>query len=139
MSTIVSYKKQHKIKIKITTKLFISLVQFGFFGLKVLQCCVLTPSQVENFRRLIVKQTKRTGKLFIRVFFNYPLTKKPLLTRMGKGVGPVKGWVSVVTKGSVVFELNGVSKKIAKLAFSKLSYCLPISFTIVSREIFCHK
>jgi len=139
MSIITSYKKQHKIKIKITTKLFISLVKFGFYGLKVLESCILTPSQVENLRRLIVKQTKRTGKLYIRVFFNYPLTKKPLLTRMGKGVGPVKGWVSVVTKGSVVFELNGVSKKIAKIAFLQLSYCLPISFTVVSREVFSYK
>jgi len=91
MSIITSYKKQHKIKIKITTKLFISEVKFGFFGLKVLESCILTPYQVENFRRLIVKQTKRAGKLYIRVFFNFPLTKKPLLTRMGKGVGPVKG------------------------------------------------
>ena len=139
MSIITSYKKQHKIKIKITTKLFISIVKFGFFGLKVLESCLLTPSQVENFRRLIVKQTKRVGKLYIRVFFNFPITKKPLLTRMGKGVGPVKGWVSVVTKGSVVFELNGVSKKIAKIAFLQLSYCLPISFTIVSREVFSCK
>ena len=139
MSIITSYKKQHKIKIKITTKLFISIVKFGFFGLKVLESCLLTPSQVENFRRLIVKQTKRVGKLYIRVFFNFPITKKPLLTRMGKGVGPVKGWVSVVTKGSVVFELNGVSKKIAKIAFLQLSYCLPISFIIVSREVFSCK
>ena len=139
MSIITSYKKQHKIKIKITTKLFISVVKFGFFGLKVLDSCILTPSQVENFRRLIVKQTKRTGKLYIRVFFNFPLTKKPLLTRMGKGVGPVKGWVSVVTKGSVVFELNGVSKKIAKIAFLQLVYCLPIPFTVVSREVFSYR
>ena len=58
---------------------------------------------------------------------------------MGKGVGPVKGWVSVVTKGSVVFELNGVSKKIAKIAFLQLQYCLPISFTVVSREVFSYK
>ena len=139
MSIIISYKKQHKIKIKITTKLFISVVKFGFFGLKVLESCILTPSQVENFRRLIVKQTKRAGKLYIRVFFNYPLTKKPLLTRMGKGVGPVKGWVSVVTKGSVVFELNGVSKKIARIAFLQLAYCFPIPFTVVSREVFSYR
>jgi len=84
------YKKYHKIK-KIYKKQRSNLIFMckGFYGLKVLESGLITPKQLETVRRVIVKLTKRTSKILINIFFNQPLTKKPLLSRMGKGSGSI--------------------------------------------------
>jgi large subunit ribosomal protein L16 len=86
-----NYKKLHnkKKKIKIL-KEFLSIIKFGFCGLKSLNYGYLNGGQIENARRVIARITKRQGKIIFRVFFFQPLTKKPLLSRMGKGSGPIK-------------------------------------------------
>jgi large subunit ribosomal protein L16 len=88
---VTAYKKKFKKKkiIKITTK-FLGLIQFGYYGIKSMSSGILNHKQVENIRRIYVKVSKKIGKLFIRIFFQHPLTTKPLLSRMGKGVGSIK-------------------------------------------------
>ena len=88
---IIKYKKKHKkiIFLNILTK-FLGSIQYGYFGIKAISSGVLTVKQVETVRRIFVRITKRTGKLFIRVFFQQPLTAKALMSRMGKGVGSIK-------------------------------------------------
>jgi large subunit ribosomal protein L16 len=88
---IIQYKKQHKKKyfLNILTK-FLGSIHYGVFGIKASSSNIVTTKQLETIRRIFVKITKRTGKLFIRVFFFFPKTEKPLLSRMGKGVGSIK-------------------------------------------------
>jgi len=90
MKKIILFKKQHRIlSYKKQVGIGLGHLVFGFFGLKSATFGILTKSQVEAARKVIIRKTKKLGKLYIRVFFNFPLTKKPLLTRMGKGSGPV--------------------------------------------------
>jgi large subunit ribosomal protein L16 len=84
------YKKIHKIKISSLINKKLSTIKYGLHGLKVVKPGILTAKQIETARRVISRETKRVGKVFIRVFFNLPITKKPLLSRMGKGCGPIK-------------------------------------------------
>lgn len=88
---IINYKKRHKKKFITSTTEFLTTIKIGSYGLKAISSGFLTAKQLETARRVIARVTKRVGKILIRVFFNQPLTKKPLLTRMGKGSGPVKG------------------------------------------------
>jgi len=90
MSTLIVFKKQHKIlSYNKQVGFGASNLAFGFFGLKAIAFGILTKKQIEAVRKIIMRKTKKLGKLFIRVFFNFPLTKKPVLTRMGKGCGPI--------------------------------------------------
>jgi large subunit ribosomal protein L16 len=89
MQTII-YKKRHKKKIVSKTQEYVGNIYFGYFGLKAMTTGVLTAKQIETARRVISRMTKRSGKVYIRVFFHHPLTKKPSLSRMGKGVGAIK-------------------------------------------------
>ena len=84
------YKKIHKIKISALINKKLSTIKYGVHGLKTITPGVLTAKQIETARRVISRATKRIGKVFIRVFFNLPITKKPLLSRMGKGCGVIK-------------------------------------------------
>jgi len=84
------YKKKHKIQISTLTNKKLSTLKYGFHGLKVVKPGILTTKQIETARRVISRETKRICKVFIRIFFNLPITKKPLLSRMGKGCGVVK-------------------------------------------------
>jgi large subunit ribosomal protein L16 len=86
----ILYKKRHKIKLSCITNKNLNVIKYGFYALKVVAPGVLTAKQVEAARRVISRETKRIGKIFIRVFFNLAKTKKPLLSRMGKGCGPIK-------------------------------------------------
>jgi len=99
---IIKFKKKHKktFFLKTLTK-FLGSINYGYFGIKSMSSGILTTKQVETLRRIFVRITKRTGKLFIRVFFQQPLTVKPLLSRMGKGVGSIKNWISYIRKGTV--------------------------------------
>jgi len=85
-----NFKKYHKIKFNNTTTNFSGTVRFGSYGLKATSSGFMTAKQLEASRRVIARTTKRTGRIIIRIFFRQPITKKPLLTRMGKGSGPIK-------------------------------------------------
>jgi len=87
---INTYKKRHKIKFSKTTTDYLSTIKFGSYGLKATSSGFLTAKQLEAARRVIARTTKRIGKIIIRVYFQHPITKKPLLTRMGKGCGAIK-------------------------------------------------
>ena len=109
------------------------MVSFGEFGLKALEPGWITSSQIESARIAVSRYISRTGKLWIRIFPDKPITKKPAETRMGKGKGPPEGWVAVVKPGRVVFELAGVPEDMAKEAFRRAAHKLPIKMKFVRR------
>src|SRR5690606_38977111 len=92
-------------------------VSFGDFGLQAVDRGRVTARQIEAARMAIQRKVKRQGKLFIRVFPDKPITKKPLETRMGKGKGGVEGWVAVVKPGKILYEIEGVAEDVARDAF----------------------
>lgn len=110
-------------------------VSFGEFGLKVVDRARLTARQIEAARRTITRHIKRGGKLWVRVFPDKPITKKPLEVRQGKGKGPVEYWVALVQPGKVLFELEGIPEELAKEAFTLASAKLPVKTVFVSRTI----
>jgi large subunit ribosomal protein L16 len=101
-------------------------LQFGSFGLQAREACWLTAAQIESARVAITRHIKRQGKLWIRVFPDKPVTKKPLETRMGKGKGAPEFWVAVVRPGLVLFELVGVPAGTAREAMRLANHKLPI-------------
>ncbi|MBU0559843.1 MAG: 50S ribosomal protein L16 [Bacteroidetes bacterium] len=103
-----------------------SLVSFGDFGLKATEVGWITSRQIEACRIAITRTMKRDGKVWIRIFPDKPVSKKPLETRMGKGKGAPEFWVAVVKPGRIMFEVSGVSKEIAMEAFRLASHKLPI-------------
>jgi len=111
-----------------------SFVSFGKYGLKALEKCYLSVAQIESARKSITNHTKRGGKLWIRAFADKPMTKKPNETRMGGGKGLVSHYASVVRPGKILFELDGVTKQIAREAFAKAASKLPIKAKFVSEE-----
>jgi large subunit ribosomal protein L16 len=111
-----------------------SSISFGDFALQAVDRGYLTSRQIEAGRMAIQRETKRLGKLFIRVFPDKPLTKKPLETRMGTGKGGVEEYVAVVLPGRVLFELEGVSKELAYKAFQLASNKLPLTCKVLARS-----
>jgi len=110
-----------------------SAVSFGDFGLKALEPHWITSRQIEACRVALSRKMKRDGKVWIRIFPDKPVSKKPLETRMGKGKGAPEFWVAVVKPGRVMFEVSGVSKEIAQAALKSCSYKLPIKTKVVQR------
>ena len=108
-------------------------VESGDFGLQALEAAWITARQIEAARRVIVREMKRRGKFWCRIFPDKPVTAKPAETRMGKGKGSVDHWVAVVKPGRIMFEVSGVPDDIAKLALSQAAYKLPIPTQVVSR------
>ena len=108
-------------------------VSFGDFGLKALEPHWITSRQIEACRVALSRKMKRDGKVWIRIFPDKPVSKKPLETRMGKGKGAPEFWVAVVKPGRVMFEVSGVSKAIAQDALQACAYKLPIKCKVVSR------
>jgi len=108
-------------------------VAFGKFGLKALEPHWITSRQIEACRVALSRKMKRDGKVWIRIFPDKPVSKKPLETRMGKGKGAPEFWVAVVKPGRILFEVSGVSKEIAQEALSLCSHKLPIKTKVVSR------
>jgi large subunit ribosomal protein L16 len=108
-------------------------VSFGDFGLKALEDGWVTARQIEAARIAITRHLKRGGKVWIRIFPDKPITKKPLETRMGKGKGPPESWVAVVKPGRVMYEIEGVTPEIAKEAFRLAGHKLPIKTKLVVR------
>jgi len=108
-------------------------VSFGDFGLKAVDAAWITSRQIEACRVAITRRMKRDGKVWIRIFPDKPVTKKPLETRMGKGKAAPEFWVAVVKPGRILFEVSGVSKELAMEALNLASHKLPIHTKIVSR------
>mgnify|MGYP001041378459 CR=1 FL=1 len=107
---------------------------FGDYALKATSCGWLTSRQIEAARIAITRHVKRGGKIWIRIFPDKPISKKPLETRMGKGKGPPEEWVAVVRPGRILYEIEGVSREMAMEAFRLASHKLPISTKFISRE-----
>ena len=110
-------------------------LSFGDYGLKVMEAGWITDRQIEASRVAIMRFIKRGGKLWIRIFPDKPVTKKPAETRMGKGKGAPEFWVAVVKPGRVLFEMEGVSEADAKAALRLASHKLPLPTTFVARSI----
>lgn len=109
-------------------------VDFGDYGLIALEDAFITSRQIEAARIAITRYMKRAGKVWIRIFPDKPITKKPAETRMGKGKGSPEYWVAVVRPGRVMFEIEGVSPEEAKEAMRLASHKLPIKTRIIARE-----
>ncbi len=110
-------------------------VSFGEFGLKAVGRGRITARQIEAARRTITRRVKRGGKLYIRIFPDKPITKKPLEVRMGKGKGNVEYWVAQVQPGRMLYEIEGVPEELAREAFKLASAKLPVETTFVKRTI----
>ncbi len=110
-------------------------VSFGEFGLKATGRCRLTARQIEAARRAMTRHIKRGGKIWIRVFPDKPISKKPLEVRMGKGKGNVEYWVAEVQPGRMLYEMEGVTEELAREAFALASAKLPVSTTFVTRTV----
>ena len=110
-----------------------STLAFGDYGLKALETAWITDRQIEASRVTMTRTIKRGGKVWIRVFPDKPITKKPAETRMGKGKGNPEGWVAVVRRGKVMFEMEGVSEDVAREAMTLAGHKLPIKTKFVSR------
>jgi len=110
-------------------------VSFGEFGLKACGHGQITARQIEAARRTITRHVKRGGKLWIRIFPDKPITKKPLEVRMGKGKGNVEYWVALVKPGCVLYEMEGVSEAIARDAFRLAAAKLSVPTTFVMRTV----
>ncbi len=111
-----------------------SKVDFGDFGLQALEPGRVSSRQIEAARMAIQRATKRQGKLFIRIFPDKPITKKPLETRMGHGKGSVEEWVALVKPGRMMYELGGVSEDMAREAFKLAGIKLPLPTRFMKRE-----
>lgn len=111
-------------------------VSFGDYGLMAMEPAWITSRQIEAARIAMTRHIKRGGKVWIRVFPDKPITKKPLEQRMGKGKASVEGWVAVVKPGKVLFEMNGVAPDVAKEAMRLAQHKLPIRTKFVLKEEF---
>ena len=111
-----------------------TFVDFGDFGMQVLERGWITSQQIEACRVAITRFFNRRGKVWIRLFPDKPITKKPAETRMGKGKGEPDRWVAVVKPGTVLFELSGVSEQQAKICLARLASKMPISVRFLKRR-----
>lgn len=109
-------------------------LDFGEFGLQALENAWITDRQIEAARIVLTRHIRKVGRIWIRIFPDKPVTKKPAETRMGKGKGMVDHWVAVVKRGKILFEMEGVSEDLAREAFSLASYKLPIKTRFVTRK-----
>ena len=130
----VLHRKTQKGKMKGDTKRGATL-SFGTFGLKALDSVWLTSRQIESARQAMTRAMKREGNVWIRIFPDKPITKKPAEIRMGKGKGNPEGWAAIVQPGRILFEADGVPVEVAKHAFALAAQKLPIlTKFIISRD-----
>jgi len=108
-------------------------IEFGEYGLQAVEPSHLSAQQIEATRITLSRNLKKVGKFFLRVFPDKPITKKPAETRMGKGKGNVDHWVSVVKRGRIIFEIEGLSETDARLLLKSAAYKLPMKTRIVKR------
>jgi large subunit ribosomal protein L16 len=129
----VKWRKQMKGKMRGIAK-GATTVDFGEFGLQALTCGFVTSRQIEAARIAISRHVKRGGKLYIRIFPDKPLSKKPAETRMGKGKGNPEEWVAVIRPGRVMYELEGVDETLARQAFHLAEHKLSVQTRMIARE-----
>jgi large subunit ribosomal protein L16 len=128
----VKYRKQQKGKMR-GKALRGSTVDFGEFGLKALECGWITDRQIEAARIAMTRYIKRGGKIWIRIFPDKPITKKPAETRMGKGKGAPEAWVAVIRPGRILYEMEGLPPDVAEEAMRLAAQKLPIKTKFVKR------
>lgn len=128
----VKYRKRHKGRMRGTAYRG-GKISFGDFGLQVLECGRITARQIEAARVAMTRYVKRGGKIWLRIFPDKPVSKKPAETRMGKGKGNPEYWVAVVKPGRVIYEMSGVPEEVAKEAFRLAAHKLPLSTRMISR------
>lgn len=128
------YRKQHKGRNRGLAQSG-NRVSFGEYGLKSLERGRITARQIEAARRAMTRHVRRVGKIWIRVFPDVPVTKKPLEVRMGKGKGNVEYWVSKVQPGRMLYEMEGVPEEIARKAFKLAAAKLPVKTAFVKRQV----
>ncbi len=126
------YRKMHKGRIKGNAKGGFML-DFGQYGLKAMEPERITARQIEAARRAIARHVRRVGRLWIRVFPDVPVTRKPAEVRMGSGKGSVEYWVARIKPGRILFEMDGVPEEVARGAFERAAAKLPIKVKFVSR------
>ena len=129
----VKYRKQFRGRMRGMAKGGTTLL-IGEYGLQALEPGWVTSRQIEAIRRSIVRQMRRRGKYWVRIFPDKPVTAKPAETRMGKGKGSVDHWVAVVKPGRVIFEVSGVPDDIALAALRSAGYKLPMRTQVITRE-----
>ena len=128
----VKYRRQQKGKMRGKATRGNS-VDFGEFGLKAVECGWITDRQIEAARIAMTRYIKRGGKIWIRIFPDKPITKKPAETRMGKGKGAPEGWVAVIKPGRVLYEMEGLAPDVAEAAMKLAAQKLPIKTKFVKR------
>ncbi|OQK15209.1 50S ribosomal protein L16 [Methyloprofundus sedimenti] len=128
------FRKQHKLR---NTGIAVrgSSVSFGEYGLKSVDRGRITARQIEAARRAISRHCKRDGKMWIRIFPDKPITKKPLEVRMGKGKGSVEYWIAQIKPGTMLYELQGVPESLAREAFTLAAAKLPVKTKFVVRTV----
>ena len=109
-------------------------VHFGEYGMQAQEAAWITSNQIESARIAMTRYMKRGGQVWIRIFPDKPITKKPAETRMGKGKGNPEGWVAVVKPGRILFEIDGVSLEVAKEAMRLAAHKLPIDVKFLTKE-----
>ena len=129
----VKFRKQQKGKMRGTARRGSSL-NFGEFGLQATDCGYIISKQIEAARIAMTRHVKRGGKIWIRIFPDKPITKKPAEVRMGKGKGAPEGWVAVIKPGRILYEMSGVSKEMAKEALRLAMHKLPIKTRFIERS-----
>ncbi len=129
----VKYRKAHRGKRR-GLAVAGSKVSFGEYGIKALESGWLKNNQIETTRVILTRRLRRGGKLWIRVFPDKPFTKKPAESRQGKGKGDVEGWVRVVRRGNIIFEIGGVPEDYARESFRLVAYKLPFKTMFVTRK-----
>jgi len=128
----VKFRKQQRGRMK-GQALRGGTLNFGDFGLQAVECGYISSKQVEAARIAMTRHVKRGGKLWIRIFPDKPITKKPAEVRMGKGKGPPEAWVAVAKPGRILYEMEGVDPELAREAFRLAAHKLPIKTKIVER------
>jgi large subunit ribosomal protein L16 len=129
----VKYRKRHKGKMRGTAYRG-GTVSFGEYGLQALACGWITNRQIEAARIAMTRHVKRGGKIWLRIFPDKPISKKPAETRMGKGKGNPEYWVAVVKPGRILYEMAGVEESIAKEAFRLASHKLSVPTRFVANK-----
>ena len=109
-------------------------LNFGEFGLQAVECGYISSKQIEAARIAMTRHVKRGGKMWIRIFPDKPITKKPAEVRMGKGKGPPEGWVAVIRPGRILYEMEGVDRELAKEALRLAAHKLPLKTKFIERS-----
>jgi large subunit ribosomal protein L16 len=129
----VKFRKQQKGKMRGMARRGSNL-NFGEFGLQAVDCGYISSKQIEAARIAMTRHVKRGGKIWIRIFPDKPITKKPAEVRMGKGKGAPEGWVAVIKPGRILYEMSGVTKELAQEALRLAMHKIPIKTRFIERS-----